>query len=60
MQAPPDPYYFAAWLGPISESDSAQIQGFFKSPSEGSGHGIALFVRSGCGETIATWTATKR
>src|SRR6187200_31517 len=57
---PPDPYSFGGLVGPYSESDNTQITAFFKSPAEGSGHGIVLFVRPGCGETIALWTATKR
>ena len=57
---PPDPYGFSALLGPYSESDNTQITAFFRSPAERSGHGIVLFVRPVCGETIALWTATKR
>jgi hypothetical protein len=59
-QPPPEPYSFQSLLGPYSESDNTQITGFFKSPSENSGHGLVLFVPPGCGETIALWTATTR
>ena len=58
--APPDPYSFGGLLGPYSESDNTQITAFLRSPTERSSHGIMLFVRPGCGETIALWTATKR
>ena len=57
-QPPPSPYFFAALLGPYSESDNTQIQGFFDSPRMASG--LVVFERSGCGEAFATWTATKR
>ena len=57
---PPDPYGFGGLVGPYSESDNTQIQAFLKSPEERRGGGIVLFVRPGCGETIALWTATKR
>ena len=57
-QPPPSPYFFAALLGPSSESDNTQIQGFFD--SERMASGLVVFVRPGCGEALATWTATKR
>ena len=57
---PPDPYIFQTLVGPYSESDNTQITAFFNSPTARSGHGNILFVRRGCGETIALWTVTKR
>jgi hypothetical protein len=56
----PEPYSFGGLVGPYSESDNTQITAFFSSPAERSGHGIILFVRPACGETIALWNTTKR
>ena len=59
-QPPPEPYSFSGLVGPYSESDNTQITAFFSSPAERNGHGIILFVRPACGETIALWSVTKR
>ncbi len=62
LQLPPGapPYAFFSLLGPYSEPDNTQIQGFFRGPSERSGNGFVLFVRPGCGESLALYTVTKR
>jgi hypothetical protein len=62
IQAPPGapPYGIAGLLGPYSESDNTQIQAWFREPSERSGNGFVLFVRPGCGESLALYTVTRR
>lgn len=58
--APAEPYHFNTLIGPNSETDNTLIQGFSSSPSSSTWHGIVVFVRPGCGETGALWTATRR